>query len=135
MEGRAPPHPLGAPDQRDETRKGYPRVLHRRAYHRDGVIRKDRIGVKHAYEGRAGLDHSTINRRGPPANGMLDQAPEPALARKCGRVVLTSAIDRDDFSRRRIEDSEQAKESRHDRCLIQDRDYDCNSINGAVRLL
>jgi hypothetical protein len=26
-------------DQRDETRKGYPRVLHRRAYHRDGVIR------------------------------------------------------------------------------------------------
>jgi hypothetical protein len=30
-------------------------------------------------------------------------------------------------------DSEQTKESWYDRCLIQDRDYDCNSINGAVR--
>jgi hypothetical protein len=44
---------------------------------------------------------------------MLDQAHEPALAHKVGRVVLASAIDRDDFRRRRIEDCEQTKESRH----------------------
>jgi hypothetical protein len=48
---------------------------------------------------------------------------------------LASAIDRDDFRWRGIEDSEQTKEPRHGRSLIQDWDHDRNIITRAVRLL
>jgi hypothetical protein len=51
------------------------------------------------------------------------------LARKHSRVILAPAIDRDDFRRRGMEDSELTKESRHDRRLIQHRDHDRNIIN------
>src|SRR5215831_5270152 len=128
MEGRTPPHSLGACDQRYETSKGYPRVLHCRTYHRYAVIGKNRIGVKHAHERRAGRNHSTINRRRPPASGVLDQSHSPALAHKRGRVVLASAIDRDDFRRRGMKDSEQTKQSRYDCRLIQNRDDECNIV-------
>jgi hypothetical protein len=84
--------------------------------------------VKHAHERRAGRNHSTINRRRSPANGVLDQSHRPALAHKRGRVVLASAIDRDDFRRRGMKDSEQTKESRYDCRLIQNRDDECNIV-------
>jgi hypothetical protein len=43
MQCCAPPHPLGSRNQGYEARKGYPRVLHRRAYHCYAVIGQDRV--------------------------------------------------------------------------------------------
>src|SRR5262249_19104451 len=64
----------------------------------------------------------------PPANGVLDQAHGPTLAHKRDRVVLASAIDRDDFRRRGMKDSEQTKESRYDCRLVQNWDHERNIV-------
>ena len=83
----------------------------------------------------ARLGHAAIDRRRPPTNGVLDQASDPAFAYKCTGVVLAAAINDNDLRRCWSQDSEYAKQPRHDGCLVQGGDDDRHVIIRSGRIV